>query len=223
MLMERFVLQHDQLVFDERKAANDADRYQGYGHMLGVLGEVPTLLARCCGSAGPVSIAGFVCCWPQDVPFGVINVIFVTRLAARGNRNDRESFTVQLLILLTSVATVVYKAMLLRDFPAVWHERGQLQVEKRQLDERFRVLSNASAKPNANLAAAQSSEMAEDTASESGVDDSDAETAAAAASVSVESGRTAAVAKPATALPSRLDIDLVRLAAAIRSAPFLVF
>ena len=59
MLMERFVLQHDQLVFDERKAANDADRYECYGHMLGVLGEVPTLLVSC-GSAAPVSIAGFV-------------------------------------------------------------------------------------------------------------------------------------------------------------------
>ena len=60
MLMERFLLQHDQLVFDERKAANDAHRYEGYGHMLGVLGEVPTLLARCCGSAAPMSIARFV-------------------------------------------------------------------------------------------------------------------------------------------------------------------
>jgi hypothetical protein len=60
MLMERFVLQHDQLVFGERKAANDAHRYQGYGHMLGVLGEVSTLLARCCGSATQMSIAVFV-------------------------------------------------------------------------------------------------------------------------------------------------------------------
>jgi hypothetical protein len=58
--MERFVLQHDQLVFDERKAANDARRYEGYGHMLGVLAEVSTLLARCCGSATQMSIAVFV-------------------------------------------------------------------------------------------------------------------------------------------------------------------
>jgi hypothetical protein len=138
------------------------------------------------------------------MPFGVINVLFVMRLASRGDQTDRGSFTIrlQLLILLTSVATLVYKAMHLRDFPAVWRERELLLVEKRQLDERFRVLSNASAKPNANSAAAQSSEMTEDTASESGADD--AETAAAAAVEAVEGGAVAAaVAKPATAVPSQ--------------------
>ena len=40
MLMERFLLQHDQLVFDERKSANDARRYESYGHLLGVISEV---------------------------------------------------------------------------------------------------------------------------------------------------------------------------------------
>ncbi len=56
MLMERFVLQHDLLDWEERKAANDADRYGGYGYMLGILGEVRT------GSAAPVSIARSACC-----------------------------------------------------------------------------------------------------------------------------------------------------------------
>ena len=141
-----------------------------------------------------------LCYWPQDVPFGVINVLFVMRLASLGDQTNRGYFTIQLLILLTSVATLVYKAMHLKDFPAVWREHELLLVEKRELDERFRVLSNASAKPNANSAAAQSSEITEDTASESGADD--AETAAAAAAEAVEDGAVAAaVAKPATAVP----------------------
>ena len=40
MLMERFLLQHDQLVFNERKSANDARRYECYGYLLGILSEV---------------------------------------------------------------------------------------------------------------------------------------------------------------------------------------
>ncbi len=130
------------------------------------------------------------------MPFGVINVLFVMRLAACDDQTNRGSFTIQLqlLILLTSVATLVYKAMHLRHFPAVWRERELLLDENRQLEERFRVLSNASAKPNAISAAAQSSEMTEDTASESGADDAE----------TVEGGAVAAaVAKPATAVPSQ--------------------
>ena len=40
MLMERFLLQHDQLEFAERKSANVARRYQGYTYLLGVVSEV---------------------------------------------------------------------------------------------------------------------------------------------------------------------------------------
>jgi hypothetical protein len=128
----------------------------------------------------------------------VINVIFLTRLAACGNQTNHGScgnqtnhgsFTIQLLILLTSVATLVYKAMHLRDFPAVWQEHELLLVEKRQLDDRFRVLSNANAQPDAI-----SAEMTEDTPSESGADDAEAVEGEAVA---------AAVAKPATAVPAQ--------------------
>ncbi len=40
MLMEKFLLQHDQRDFEERKSANDARRYQGYGYIFGVVSEV---------------------------------------------------------------------------------------------------------------------------------------------------------------------------------------
>ncbi len=144
------------------------------------------------------------------MPFGVINAIFLTRIldslgtklgqcdgCVVDDETRRASFKIQLLILLTSVATLVYKAMHLRDFPAVWREHELLLVEGRQLDDRFRVLSNSNAQPDAI-----SAEVTEDTASESGADD--AETAAAAAAEAVEGGAVAAaVAKPATAVPAQ--------------------
>ena len=125
----------------------------------------------------------------------MINAIFLTRIldslgtklgqcdgCVVDDETRRASFKIQLLILLTSVATVVYKAMHLRDFPAVWREHELLLVEKRQLDDRFRVLDAISA------------EVTEDTASESGADDAEAVEGEAVA---------AAVAKPATAVPAR--------------------
>ncbi len=127
-------------------------------------------------------------------------MIFLTRLATCDNKSNCESFTIQLLISLTSVATLVYKAMHLTDFPAVWHEHEQLLVEKSQLDERFRVLKNASAKPNPNSPAPPSSEMAEDTGSESGADD---DKMAATAAASFDGGAGVAIAKLATAMPSK--------------------
>ena len=79
----------------------------------------------------------------------------------------------------------------------MWRERELLLVKKRQLDDRFRVLSNANAKPDAISAADESLEMTEDAARESGADN--AETAAVAAAEAVEGGAVApAVAKPAT-------------------------
>ncbi len=46
MLMEQFVLQHDQLAWEERSSANAADRYGSYGYMLGILCEVRTGSSR---------------------------------------------------------------------------------------------------------------------------------------------------------------------------------
>ena len=53
MLAQRFVLKHDELAYEERKSANDRDRYEGYNYMLGIATEArsPTL--------GPVT-----CCPP---------------------------------------------------------------------------------------------------------------------------------------------------------------
>ena len=64
----------------------------------------------------------------------------------------------------------------------MWREHELLLVEKRQLDDRFRVLDAISA------------EVTEDTASESGADDAEAVEGEAVA---------AAVAKPATAVPAQ--------------------
>ena len=45
MLAQRFVLKHDVLAYEERKSANDRDRYEGYNYMLGIAVEacLPTL------------------------------------------------------------------------------------------------------------------------------------------------------------------------------------
>ncbi len=39
MLLQRFVLQHEEHVYEELKSANDRQRYEGYGYMLGIAME----------------------------------------------------------------------------------------------------------------------------------------------------------------------------------------
>jgi hypothetical protein len=39
MLLQRFVLQHEEQVYEELKHANDRQRYEGYGYMLGIAME----------------------------------------------------------------------------------------------------------------------------------------------------------------------------------------
>ncbi len=92
-------------------------------------------------------------------------MIFLTRIFedATLGKSPGGSFTIQLLILLTSVIILVYKALHLKDFPAWWREQKLLLIEGRQLAERLRVL-HASAEPTSGLRAD------EDTASESGAD-----------------------------------------------------
>ena len=53
MLAQRFVLKHDELAYEERKSANDRDRYEGYNYMLGIAVEA------CSPTLGPVT-----CCPP---------------------------------------------------------------------------------------------------------------------------------------------------------------
>ena len=50
MLTERLLLRHDQLQCDERKSANDARRYEGYGYLFGVTSKVRTGSHRTNGS-----------------------------------------------------------------------------------------------------------------------------------------------------------------------------
>ena len=133
----------------------------------------------------------------QDVPFGVINAIFLTRIVDRlgtklgqcdgcvvDDDTRRASFKIQFLILLTSVITLVYKVMHLRALPAVWREHEQLLVEGRQLADRLSVLE-ASAQ-HRGLAAPTDSDWDSDSGLETAVDaatdrlgrDADAEAAA---------------------------------------------
>ena len=146
----------------------------------------------------------------QDVPFGVINGIFLTRIVdSLGTKlgqcdgcvidddTRRASFKIQFLILLTSVITLVYKVMQLRALPAVWREHEQLLVEGRQLADRLSVLE-ASAQPGAGLAAPPDSDS--ETDSETAVDAAtdrlgrDADAEAAAESVQLGCGRIASEA-----------------------------
>ena len=39
MLLQRFVLQHEEHVYKELRSANDRQRYEGYGYMLGIAME----------------------------------------------------------------------------------------------------------------------------------------------------------------------------------------
>jgi hypothetical protein len=39
MLLQRFVLQHEERVYEELRSANDRQRYEGYGYMLGIAME----------------------------------------------------------------------------------------------------------------------------------------------------------------------------------------
>jgi hypothetical protein len=145
----------------------------------------------------------------QDVPFGVINAIFLTRIVGSelgqcdgcfvDDKTRLASFEIQFLILLTSVITLVYKVMHLRALPDVWREHEQLLVEGRQLADRLSVLE-ASAQPGAGLAAPNDSDLDSDSGLETAVDagtdrlgrDADAE--AAAESVHLGCGRRASEA-----------------------------
>jgi hypothetical protein len=187
MLMERFLLQHDQLVFDERKSANDARRYQSYGHLLGVVSEVRFGPPDGTGSVPvPPSISGDVMrIGSQDLPFAVINGIFLTRIVddlveGGDNTSAFKNFKLQFLIMLTTVMMLVYKLMHLRELPAVWREHAQLLVEQRQLAERHALL-HASVQPAAgsDSDSGSDSEPSDDAASGgSGVRDADVNTEA---------------------------------------------
>ena len=91
---------------------------------------------------------------PQDLPFGVINTLFLLRQVdcwgcswgdgCTGPRcadsYSSTTFRVLLLVLLTSVACLVYKLVRLLTIPELWHERNRLRTVKTELEMRARRL-----------------------------------------------------------------------------------
>jgi hypothetical protein len=91
---------------------------------------------------------------PQDLPFGVINTLFLLRQVdcwgcswgdgCTGPRcadsYSSTTFCVLLVVLLTSVACLVYKLLMLLTIPELWHERNRLRAVKTELEMRARRL-----------------------------------------------------------------------------------
>ena len=142
LLCDRFVLHRRQQRHEELKSANDAERYEAYIYIVLALTEVRFVLL-------PVSTAPLqssLGCW-QDVPFCVLNTILLERTVR--SRNDATllpaqrlcsdeydtSFLMLLLVLLTSVGMLVYKAMHLLALPRVWAEHERLAAEAAELAE----------------------------------------------------------------------------------------
>jgi hypothetical protein len=82
----------------------------------------------------------------QDVPFGVVNSIFLVgtvndnlslgRQCSSGSSDNTGFPAVKLCILLSSIASLMYKVTKLRTFPHVWQEYERLCVVKAELEER---------------------------------------------------------------------------------------
>jgi hypothetical protein len=125
-LAERFILHRDQHRHDELMSANRIALHKSYAYML--------LAAT------------------EDAPFCVLNTLLLSR-ALRDRfdlgllDNQRlcspqygTNFTLILLILLTSVAALVYKLMHLVHFPSLWAAQKVLVAEEAQLAERAKRL-----------------------------------------------------------------------------------
>ena len=89
------------------------------------------------GYAHPVTFALL-----QDAPFAVVNSLFLLRTVDDVKRRckDDTNVTVVLLVLLSSVASLMYKLMKLRVFPDVWREHRRLLQEKVRLIKRAEQL-----------------------------------------------------------------------------------
>ena len=87
------------------------------------------------------------CALLQDAPFSVINTLFLLRTVYDPTKppctkaSCPKTVTVLLLVLLTSIAVLTYKIMMLSTFPEIWREHQQLLLEKVGLSERARRLS----------------------------------------------------------------------------------
>ena len=128
-LAERLILLRDQRRYEERKNANNIALHEAYAYML--------LAAT------------------EDAPFCVLNFFLLSR-AFRDRFDPRflgkqrlcspqyeTNFDLILVILLTSVAALVYKVMHLVEFPRLWATQKRLMIEKARLDERSKVLNGS--------------------------------------------------------------------------------
>jgi hypothetical protein len=128
-LADRFILHRDQLRHDEQMSANRIALHNSYAFMLLALTE--------------------------DAPFCVLNMLLLSRaFHDRFNQSflDKQrlcspqygtDFTMILLILLTSVACLVYKLMHLVHLPSLWAAQKVLAAEEAQLAERGKVLETS--------------------------------------------------------------------------------
>ncbi len=77
----------------------------------------------------------------QDAPFAVVNSLFLLRIVNDSKTpHDDANITVLLLVLLSSVASLMYKVMKLRTFPEVWREHSRLLQEEARLIKRAEQL-----------------------------------------------------------------------------------
>ena len=168
LLCDRFVLHRRQQRHEELKSANDAARYQAYTYIALALTEVhyacllpwlTALVPSCC-----------LCRLLQDMPFCVLNTILLERAVRTRNdptllpsqrlcsaEYDSNSFLMLLLVLLTSVGMLVYKAMHLLPLPRVWAEHKRLAAEAAEfeecsaaIDRRMRALASEDSGPSAS-------------------------------------------------------------------------
>jgi hypothetical protein len=73
----------------------------------------------------------------QDAPFAVMNSLFLLQTVDNVKRTDDDTnVPVLLLVLLSSVASLMYKVMKLRAFPEIWREHSRLLQVKVGLMER---------------------------------------------------------------------------------------
>ncbi len=112
----------------------------------------------------------------QDVPFAVVNTLFLLRVvndpvsvpnssSSSGlcaKRLDPTTVTVLLLALFTSIASLTYKAMKVLKFPEVWREHQRLLRDKVELTERARRLNEQAAAAAAHVVEPDSSDSDRD-------------------------------------------------------------
>ncbi len=77
----------------------------------------------------------------QDVPYCVIGTILLNRTVNDRKLMPEQNFLLLLLILMSSVATMVYKAMHVKDLPGLWAARTRLIAERTLLMQREAALT----------------------------------------------------------------------------------